>query len=260
MHMIDQTTGRAAIAYRNETPWHGLGQQVPEGTSIEDWARLGGIDYDVKRAAVMFMPQDYDHDRITMPERHVLYRSDTWKPLSVVGQGYKIVQPKQILETFRDLIDISGFEMDTVGALSDGKRVWALAKVGKAASIIGNDRVQRFLLVATSYDSTMSTIAKFVDERVVCHNTITAALGEGGKQIKVHHGKDFDADAVKKQLGIGVATWDKYVFDMKQLAQREFKREEAELHTMALLPAQTETFDPLRNQGIQAKKGQIGKQ
>ena len=31
-HMIDETTGRAAIAYIGATPWHGLGQALtPEG-------------------------------------------------------------------------------------------------------------------------------------------------------------------------------------------------------------------------------------
>jgi hypothetical protein len=41
---------------------------------------------------------------IIMPyeEQRVLYRSDTHAPLSVVSQRYQEVQPKQILEFYRD--------------------------------------------------------------------------------------------------------------------------------------------------------------
>lgn len=231
MHMIDQSTGRAAIAYKNEVPWHGLGQRIPADATFDDWAKLGGIDYEVRRAPVMFAPTGFD--RLTMPSRHVLYRNDTWHPLSVVGHKYNVVQPKQILETFRDLVEVSGFELETVGALSDGARVWALAKC--AEGVIGKkDHVKRFLLAATSYDTTMSTIVKFVDERVVCHNTITSALGEGGRQFKIHHGKEFDAKEAKRFLDIGVSTWDQYLYDMNQLAQKEVTREQIEGTTVSL--------------------------
>jgi phage/plasmid-like protein (TIGR03299 family) len=240
MHMIDVTTGRAAIAYKNDVPWHGLGQKVPEGAKLEDWAKLGGLDYEVRRSNVQFTPFDPtttrgETNRITMPSRHVLYRSDTWKPMSVVGAGYQIVQPRDVLETFRDLVEISGFQMETVGALSDGARVWALARVGEQASITGRDFVKRYLMVATSYDTSMSTIVKFVDERVVCHNTITSALGESSRTFKVHHGKEFDPKAAKAFMGLGISTWDQYIHDMRNLAHAEMKRDQAEHLTMKLL-------------------------
>ena len=41
-HEIDETTGKAAVAYVGETPWHGLGQQVPKGASIEEIEQAGG--------------------------------------------------------------------------------------------------------------------------------------------------------------------------------------------------------------------------
>ena len=30
-HEIDYSTGGPAIAYAGETPWHGLGEKLPEG-------------------------------------------------------------------------------------------------------------------------------------------------------------------------------------------------------------------------------------
>ena len=248
MHMIDVTTGRAAIAYKNEVPWHGLGQQVPEGAKLEDWAKLGGLDYEVRRSNVQFQPFDPntargESNRITMPSATCSTAATRGTPLSVVGNKYQIVQPRDVLETFRDLVEISGFQMETVGALSDGARVWALARVGEQASIIGKDFVKRYLMVATSYDASMSTIVKFVDERVVCHNTITSALGESSRTFKVHHGKEFDPKAAKHFMGLGISTWDQYLHDMRNLAHAELKPEQVDHLTMKLLvPVDTDGF------------------
>ena len=37
------------------------------------------------------------------------------------------MQPKEILEFFRDLIATHGMTIETAGSLKDGKRIWALA-------------------------------------------------------------------------------------------------------------------------------------
>ena len=53
-HMIDETTGRAAIAYTGVTPWHGLGQALTPGASIETWTREAGLGYDVLESPVLY--------------------------------------------------------------------------------------------------------------------------------------------------------------------------------------------------------------
>jgi len=244
-HMLDMTKGRAAIAYRNEVPWHGLGQQMPDTNDVDLWQKAAGLDYVVRRAPVQFVSESGAH---AFPSRHVLYRSDTDHPLSVVSDGYKVVQPAQIMEFFRDIVELGGYQMETAGALSDGKRIWALAKASEGTAIGGKDIIRPYLLLATSYDASMSTVAKFVCERVVCHNTITVALGESGDTIRVHHGKDFNADDVKRQLGLGAQSWEQFVVDMKVLANRSIDREAAEGLTLSLLP-KPESVDPRQTQG-----------
>lgn len=249
-HMIDESTGRAAIAYRNDEPWHGLGTRLEAGANLEQWREAAGLNYSVCRAPVMFTDargvlQGY-------PTRHVLYRSDTAAPLSVVGREYKVVQPEEIVEFFRDIVEISGFEMETMGALSDGKRVWAMARVAEGAAVLGKDHVRPYLMVATSYDATMSTTAKFVAERVVCHNTITLALGENNAagMIRISHGKSFDADAIKRQLGVSVLAWNAFMNKANKLANREINESEREALTLSLCAPATEQYDPRESKGF----------
>jgi len=107
-HMIDTTTGRAAIAYAGEAPWHKLGQQLTPGASIEEWTREAGLAYTVLESPVLFKTP-----ATTEPEmfkgRKVLHRSDTGGALAVVSDGYHVVQPAEVMDFFGKLVDIGGF-------------------------------------------------------------------------------------------------------------------------------------------------------
>ena len=53
-HMIDTTTGTAAIAYAGKTPWHGLGQALTPDATIDTWTREAGLNYTVLESPVLF--------------------------------------------------------------------------------------------------------------------------------------------------------------------------------------------------------------
>nr|MBP7900274.1 DUF932 domain-containing protein [Acinetobacter sp.] len=110
-HLIDN------MAYVGQTPWHGLGNQLTQNQPIEVWAQQAGMDWRIESSNVSYMAQNERGQSIIMPyeEQRVLYRSDTHAPLSVVSQRYQEVQPKQILEFYRDLTEQSGFELETAG-------------------------------------------------------------------------------------------------------------------------------------------------
>lgn len=64
----------------------------------------------------------------------------------------------------------------------------------------------------------MATTAQFTSVRVVCNNTLAIALGNGTDAIKVGHRSQFDAQAVKRQLGIAISSWDGFMARMKALS------------------------------------------
>jgi phage/plasmid-like protein (TIGR03299 family) len=158
----------------------------------------------------------------------VLYRSDTGAPLSVVSQRYNVVQPREILEFYRDLTEVSGFELETAGALKGGKKIWALARTMQFTSLKGNDVTKGYVLLATACDGSMATTAQFTSVRVVCNNTLAVSLfQEKGSAVKVPHSTQFDAKAVKKYLGISVSAWDDFMYQMKILSERPVSLREA---------------------------------
>ena len=83
------------------------------------------------------------------------------------------------------------------------------------------------MLLATSCDGSLATTATPTTIRVVCNNTLTIALNGATGAIKVPHSTNFDAQAVKKQLGIAVSSWDSFMYRMKTLSERKVKSHEA---------------------------------
>jgi len=212
-HEIDFTTGTAAIAYTGETPWHGLGFKLPETASIEEWRAAAKLEWEAVTAELEW--QLPDGQRFTYPDRYVLYRSDFHKPLAIVSKHYKPVQPAEVLEFFRDLVtDIGGFQMETAGALQDGKKVWALARAPKAAVIGENDVVARYLLLATSYDLSMPTTVQQTSVRVVCMNTLRASLAS--RSSRTIHMHEFNPTAAKRELGLD-RDWNEFIEAMESL-------------------------------------------
>ena len=222
-HLIEQ------MAYVGDTPWHGLGNQLPAQQPIEICAQQAGMAWTIETAPVQYAVQTIGRlqELCAFDEQKVLYRSDTKAALSVVGQRYHVVQPSEVLEFYRDLTEVSCFELETAGVLKGGRKFWALARTGQETAIKGTDLVKGYLLLATSCDGTLATTATPTTVRVVCNNTLTIALNGASSAIKVPHHTRFDAQAVKRQLGIAVTQWDGFMYRMRTLAERKVKSHEA---------------------------------
>lgn len=215
MHLVE------TMAYAGERPWHGLGNKLGQQQPIEVWKQQAGMDWRIDEAEVRYVTGSSNIGVINaLPEQKVLYRSDTKAPLSVVSKRFQVVQPGEILEFYRDLTACNGFELETAGVLREGRKFWALARTGQSTTLKGRDKVDGYLLLATACDGTLATTAQFTSVRVVCNNTLAIALGDSRSAIKVPHRSQFNPEAVKRQLGITVSSWDGFVARMKALVDR----------------------------------------
>jgi len=222
-HEITQRAdGAYEMAYVGKKPWHGLGQELPVGASVAEMQRAAGLDWQIERAKVEYTHGILtDMQRFDFQDRHVLYRSDTMAPLSVVSHRYKVVQPSEILGFFRDLVGEGGFQLETAGSLFGGKRIWATALVGEKAKIRGEDEIGGYLLLSTSCDGSLATTARFTTIRTVCNNTLGMALEDNRRFITVTHATKFDHERVKQDLGIAVDAFSRFMVDATTLAEKK---------------------------------------
>lgn len=225
--------------------WHGFGQPVPAEHvhNCAEWRTRAGMDWKVSRSRVRY--GEGDQQRI-MEDSHVLFRSDDKEPLGIVSAGYKIVQPAQVVEFFRDLVEAGDMTLSAMGTLQGGRRFWATARIGETA-IVPRDKVGGYVLLSTSADGSLATEARLTTVRVVCANTLRMARGSRAA-FKLSHRSTFDPDRVKADMGLNVSAWGEFKRQSMLLANKPVDATQAEKITAEILAgtAQEDACDKVR--------------
>jgi phage/plasmid-like protein (TIGR03299 family) len=243
-HLIETnaTTGMAEIAYVGQKPWHGLGQELNPEADIDTWAKMAGLDWEAKVSPVRFQPFNEVQDTLRVHGQNVVYRSDTFAPLGLVTDRYKLHQPKDVLDFFNVLMQSAGFKLEVAGAIKGGKRIWALANTNKEACVLGDDAVRGYLLLSTSFDGSTATVGQFTSVRVVCNNTLSAADNEvAPSRFNITHGREFDASLMRDKLGLVVSGFDGMMDKYRHLARQQIGVTFVKDFLTNLFPA---NFDP----------------
>jgi len=236
-HELNYLNGKHSFAFNSAhgQAWHGLGQGLNTGSALEDWIEQSGLSFEVLQAVVQFQAaSDLIHREVA--DRFVNYRNDTGEALGVVSGRYKLVQPREVVEFFRSLCHENGLEMSATGALRNGERYWATAKVpGITCQPIPGDTIDGYVLFSTSCDGSLASTVANTSTRVVCNNTLRVALGNidngngGKKALKVKHASGFSPTAVKKQLNLDrfESDWNMFSRQLAQLVQCPISANEA---------------------------------
>jgi phage/plasmid-like protein (TIGR03299 family) len=219
-------------AYRGQAGWTGLGNAIPHDATLDEIIKLGGLDWEVVRAYVRF---NTEPNGLELPAKElsvfkdkvVTFRSDTKAPLGVVSDDWRAVQPRQVAEFFKDLLVGVGLEIETLGVLQGGKRVWCMAKVGDDAEVVKGDKVMPYILVATSMDGTLATTIRFTTVRVVCHNTLRMAMGSSNGLIKVRHSTHFDIARAQRDLSAVSKSFALWMERAKELSDKPISIQQA---------------------------------
>ena len=170
-HQISEVNGRAEIAYAGETPWHGLGVKVDGLQTAEDMIRHAGLEW-----MVGLQPVCRDDGRPVEGYRFTV-REDRGLVLGVVTDQYEPIQNTQAAETIDALVTEGGAHVEVAGALGAGERCWMLAHIPADFEVVAGDEVKPYVLLAWGHDGKHGLAAKLTPIRVVCNNTLTAALG-----------------------------------------------------------------------------------
>ena len=204
------------MAYAGEVPWHGLGKKVEHKLTPEEMLKAAGLDWTVSKRPVYYAdkPNTWDLNdprgeakMLRAQDDYLIVRDSDNRVLSHCGEGFVPFQNHETMSFFKKFTDAGHMEMDTAGSLSDGERVWGLAKIKKGFKLAGGDDIEGYLLMANSHKVGTAMTMMFTPIRVVCNNTITLALESNGitGKFRVLHLQMFDEEimqAAETALGI----------------------------------------------------------
>ena len=195
------------MAYAGEVPWHGLGVPVSNDLTPNQMMKKAGLDWTVEQI----------DSYVTVGDKKIptgmkaLVRSSDNKVLTNIGQVWNPVQNEDAFNFFSEYVLKGDMEMHTAGSLKGGQLVWALAKVKESFDLFGGDTVESYLLFSNPHKYGFSIDVRFTPIRVVCNNTLSLSLeAKAERSVKVGHRTEFNADEVKKALGIASAKLSQY--------------------------------------------------
>lgn len=170
-------------------PWHGLGHVLERAPSIGEAIKLAGLDWTVSLRP-MWTTLEGGSTPIPVPGQRAVFRDDAGTILGTVGDDFVPLQNSEAFGFFEPLVGDGTLELETAGALREGRRVWIMARIpGGPEAIVpeADDIVERYVLLCHGHDGSLALRCGFNPVRVVCQNTLSAALERGDGMFCLRH-------------------------------------------------------------------------
>lgn len=187
--------GRCSMAHEVQTmfsvgvaPWHGLGHVLDRAPSVAEAIKLAGLDWTVSLRP-MWTTLGGGSTPIPVPGQRAVFRDDAGTILGTVGDDFCPLQNADAFGWFEPLVAEGTLELETAGALREGRRVWIMARLAGVdpAEIVGSDVVEPFVLMAHGHEGSLALRLGFNAVRTVCANTLAAALDDGDGLLCIRH-------------------------------------------------------------------------
>lgn len=156
--------------------------------------------------------------------RKGIVRSDTGEVLGVFKSGYKVHgYSDTLIKSLENILD-QGLEIGSAGLLQGGAVAWVQAEMPDTIEMPEEGVSFRpFINAATSLNGTLSSTLWTGSQLVVCDNTLSAALGDKSKMIKIKHSKNSlpRVETLRDALGIVFKIGEDFAAQVKQLCKIE---------------------------------------
>ncbi|WP_183573753.1 DUF932 domain-containing protein [Mucilaginibacter sp. X5P1] len=194
---FNEKIGKHSFFSTKEKAWHNLGQVVDRYPTSAEAIEFAGLDYIVeKRPLFTKVTENHTGDsdtdiiipEVMVPNYFATIRADTDQVLGVVGNDYEVVQNRDAFSFFDAIVGGGdGILYETAGALGKGERIFITAKLPGYIRVGSDDVIEKYLFLTTSHDGLGSIMAAFTPIRVVCNNTLHAAVKNMTNCIKIRH-------------------------------------------------------------------------
>lgn len=194
------------IAYANEVPWHGIGARMQPDQSPEEFLEAAGLNWEVNPYPVY---NQIDGEFVEVPGRVTMRRSTDNKVMTHCSSSWHPVQNAEAVGFMTRYVNAGGAKMETVGALRDGQIVWGLARLEHGFEVRPGDRVNGYLLITSPHIVGKATQIRTTTVRVVCNNTMQAAMTKNGwNQGDVHysqsHRQEFNVEDAREAVAAAI--------------------------------------------------------
>ena len=221
-HMLEQYGDMASFASLREPAWHGLGTILDSEVSTQEMLEVAHLAGWNVRLADVDLP-GRSHKNYFAVTRTNPFDNGT-DVLGVVGERYKVLQNEELFSFADNMLD--GGRWETAGSIKNGTVVFGSLALDREVVLdesgVG-DKINTYLLVHTSHDGSLAVQASVTPVRVVCQNTLNAALHGVKQSFKIRHTSTVTGkvQAAREALGLANTYLDEFEKEAQTLIQKE---------------------------------------
>lgn len=199
-----------------EKAWHGLGTIVDHAMTSEEAIKLANLDFDVKQTSIHARIVNEEGIALYSPyeEKVANYRTDNNEVLGLVGSRYEIIQNTEAFGFFDSIIDKGEAIFQTAGALGKGERIFITAKLPEDMLVKG-EHCEKYIILSNSHNGSSAIVAGFTTVRIVCNNTLQAALGSMSNKVSIIHRKGAKNELEQAHTLMGITS--KYMLEVQDI-------------------------------------------
>ena len=247
-HNLNTSNGKASMFYVGETPWHKLGTKLDNPATAQEALEAAHLNYTVERCPILSLSRSNKLKDVL--NHYATIRSDTEEVLGLVGSRYEIIQNRDAFSFFDALVGLDQAIYHTAGALGKGERIWILAKLPDYIRVGKNDVVEKFLLLTNSHDGSSLACAKLTPIRVVCSNTLSAALDGSEQEVRIRHTPNAPAklEEAHKLLGLTNKLYEDLGAIFNRMALSQLSERQLIEYVNALIPSNPDAENHARTE------------
>lgn len=197
-HNLNFNKGQYSFFTVKEKAWHGLGKAVQDAPTAAQAIKLAGLDYTVELQEVKT-----EQGKI-VPNCYAAVRTDTSVPLGVVGNRYKVLQNREAFGFFDAIVGEGAAIYETAGALGEGETVFITAKLPKTIRVGRDDVIEQYLFLTNNHTGQEQVTVAFTPIRIVCNNTLNAALENCSMRVKIMHSGQMQGKLMEAHKFMGI--------------------------------------------------------
>lgn len=179
--------------------WHSIGTVLDKPPTAEEATKIANMGWKANKVK-MFLA-----DGSEVPDNFAIVRDSDNSTLGVVGNRYTVLQNEEAFNFFDPLIASGVATYEAGGVLHKGRKVWILAKIAGDIEVGKDDVVEKYVVLSNTHDGSGTVIAKVTPIRVVCQNTLSAALGQN-RESSSKKGSLTDTVTIRHTTKVGERT------------------------------------------------------
>jgi len=199
----NEQTGKYSFYSLKEKAWHSFGQISDKQLNSREVLIQSQLAFPVKKAPTVYsLPSG---KQIISDNDFFTFREDTEEILGThLSADYHIVQNVDAFTFFDSITNGEGIIYEIAGAIGKGERIFITAKLPKYIKVGNDDLIEQYLFLTTSHDGKESITIAFTPVRVVCNNTLNAALSNCSNVLKLRHTANAEAQLKEAHKVMGM--------------------------------------------------------